>query len=185
MTLRLARTNAEEHLYMEINACACGETQFDPPSTVVLVEDVLASRFSGACPRCGTQREFLFRMPEEIVLPNSDRIQFGVGEQASELIDPGEWLMVADEIASRVPADVDAVAEELRQQVRMDLTAAVAALDEVLKFVPPDGDRVPEEAFWTDRGKAVYHAEPGRFRRLRLTARCAAYLELIDAWGVR
>jgi hypothetical protein len=43
-------------------------------------------------------------------------------------------------------------------------------VQEVLKFVPPGGDAVPAEAFWTDAGRAEQERDPGRFRLDRLLA---------------
>jgi hypothetical protein len=45
---------------------------------------------------------------------------------------------------------------------------AVAAVGEVIKFIEPGQDRVSESAFWTDRGRQMHEAEPGRFRLDRL-----------------
>ena len=51
-----------------------------------------------------------------------------------------------------------------------DLDIARAALEEVIKFLPDGADSVPDNAFWTERGRAVRDREPGRFRRARLAA---------------
>jgi hypothetical protein len=181
MTPRLARTNAEEHLYMQLHPCpSCGAAGFTAPSAVVLVEGVLASRFAGPCPGCGQAREFVFRLPDEILLPDPDRVRFGRDGEPSELIDAGEWLWVADQIARAVPADLSGLDEPDRTRARTDLSAAVAAMDEVLKFLPEGADAVPELACWTERGRLLYEAEPARFRRSRLAARRASYLDLRD-----
>ena len=67
MTLKLARSSIEAHLYMQTVPCeVCGETDFDPDSSVVSIDGQLASRYAGACPRCGTTREVTFRLPDEI-----------------------------------------------------------------------------------------------------------------------
>lgn len=42
-------------------------------------------------------------------------------------------------------------------------------MEEVHKFLPAERDVVPESAFWSTRGRAVYQRDPGRFRRRRLT----------------
>lgn len=47
--------------------------------------------------------------------------------------------------------------------------------EEVLKFLPPGADHVPGEALFSATGKALYQAEPGRFRKARLEAVLRAY----------
>jgi hypothetical protein len=180
MALPLARTNAEAHLYMELHPCACGEVRFDRQSAVVTIGDDLASRYAGACTRCGQQREFLFRLPERILVPEPGQVRFGDG-RPSELIDPGEWLALADAYASTGPADTGQLDPGAARRVRADLATAIAALDEVLKFVPPGADAVPAEAFWSERGRAVRATEPGRFRAARLHAVRDAYADLLPA----
>jgi hypothetical protein len=169
MVLPLARTNAEAHLYMDLHPCTCGEIQIARTSSVVTTPaGELASRFSGHCPQDGSEREFLFRIPDR-VLPPAAEVRYG-GPEPSELIDPGEWMSVADAFARSVPADAAALAGDGLATARSMLVHAAAAVDEVLKFVPAGSDRVPEEAFVTDRGRAAHAKEPGRFRRARLEA---------------
>lgn len=172
MTRRYARTNAEAHLYMDLRPCSCGETAFDRRSAVITHDGVLCSRYTGTCPGCGTAREFVFELPETIRPIRSDHVEFG-GADPSRLLDPGEWMAVATERAKRDPGTRD------------DLDVARAALVEVMKFLPPASgrpasevrnDRVPDDAFVTERGRAVRDAEPGRFRRVRLEA-------VLDAWN--
>jgi hypothetical protein len=149
----LARTAAEAHLFMDLRPCRCGESAFDRRSAVVEVEGDLATHYSGACARCGAAREFLFRLPEEIPPPVAGAVRRFGGDAPSELLDAGEWLAVADDHAGRD-----------------DAATAAAAMDEVLKFLPVGADTVPDAALWSDRGRAVHAAEPGRFRRARLEA---------------
>lgn len=177
MALPLARTNAEAHLYMDLHPCRCGEATFERRSAVVEADGDLASRYSGACPRCGEQREFLFRLPAEILLAEPVEVRFG-GDEPSELIDPGEWLRIADAYASQGPADVHDAPAADRARAAQDTATAVAAVDEVLKFVPAGADAVPEAAFRSELGRAVYAKEPGRFRAARLAAVRDAYRQL-------
>jgi hypothetical protein len=180
MTLRLARTNAEAHIYMELQPCdACGETGFDPGSSTLIYEGDLASRYEGSCPRCGNVRTFLFRIPEEPVLPDEDEDEpdFG-GEEPSELIDAGEWMWLADLVAASSPAEPDSLDDDVRQTVLIDLRIAAAAVSEVMKFLPPEADTVPLNSFWTDRGRAAYSEQPGRFSRGRLEVVRNTYRDL-------
>jgi hypothetical protein len=167
----LARTNAEAHLYMDLRPCdACGHRGFTGDSAMVFVDGELCSRYTGVCPRCGTERAFTFRLPEEIRLPLERDIVFG-GPEPSELLDPGEWLTVADLAAGRPDPDDE------------DLALAAAAIDEVLKFVPAGAEEVPPQALRTEDGREVYEREPGRFRRVRLEAVASTYRDLVA--GIR
>jgi hypothetical protein len=164
----LARTSAEAHLYMDLRPCECGETAFPRAGAIIeLGGEELGSRYGGECPGCEAHREFLFRLPAEAVLPPAGSVVYGDGTP-SELLDPGEWLWVADRYAGSVPADASGLDEVARRQVRTRIAAAVAALDEVLAFVPADADVVPVDAVRSEIGHAVYAEEPGRFDRDRL-----------------
>ncbi|MGC5054239.1 hypothetical protein ACLQ2S_22615 [Micromonospora sp. DT48] len=176
MSPLLSRTNAEAHLYMDLHPCTCGETRFPRQSAVVALADgELASRYTGACAGCGQEREFVFRLPPE---PTSTAGGFRYGEdEPSQLLDPGEWLLVSDAYAGQVPADPGS--GEAAQRARAVLTRAMAALDEVGKFIPPDAAVVPANAFTSDRGRQLHQREPGRFRRDRLTAVHDAYAEML------
>jgi hypothetical protein len=170
MVLPPARTNAEAHLYMDLRPCGCGEVRFPRASSVITTPDgEPAGRYAGICPQDGAAREFLFRMPERLLPPSPGTVRYG-GPEPSELIDPGEWLSVADACARSVPADTAALAADDLATARTMLTHAAAAVDEVLKFIPAGAERVPEEAFGSERGRAVFAKEPGRFRRPRLEA---------------
>ena len=171
MTVPLARSSEEAHLYMELHPCACGEADLDAVSSVGRVDGDWISRYTGRCVECRRERVFEFRQPEELAVPGEGA--WAAGAQPSELLDAGEWLFVADAYGS---AETDA-----GPQVRTDLLAAAAALDEVLKFLPDGADEVPESAFWSVRGRAVRAAEPGRFRRARLEAARGVYRSAADA----
>jgi hypothetical protein len=183
MALPLARTNGEAHLYMEMNPCPdCGEGDFDPGNSVVLVDGDLVSRYAGPCPGCGAMREFLFRIPQNVIIPDEEEPVFG-DEHPSELLDPGEWVWLADLIAGQVPAEPDGLSPDERRQMRIDLKAAAAAMSEALKFLPYPMDALPPQAMWTERGRAVYEEDPGRFRRGRLEAVERTYRELAERFS--
>ena len=179
MTAPLARTNEEAHLYMELRPCDCGEPDFDAASSVAQVGGSWVSRYAGRCTACGRERVFEFRQPDELTVPTDGA--WAPGPQPSELLDAGEWLLVADAYGSTDtdPAGLSTIA---REQARTDLAAAAAALDEVLKFLPAGADEVPEPAFWSAQGRAVRDAEPGRFRRVRLEAARQVYRTALAAF---
>ncbi|MGH3658954.1 MAG: hypothetical protein ACRDUA_20050, partial [Micromonosporaceae bacterium] len=96
---------------------------------------------------------------------------------------PGQYLWVAEQFASSVPADPAELSEaEDRDEATEALEVAIAALDEVLKFIPAGGDAVPEEAFTAPEGWMIYQQEPGRFRRDRLNAVLRAYRESLAGY---
>jgi len=178
MSFPLARTSAEAHLYMDLHPCPCGEADFPRQHAVVAAGDDLASRYTGACPRCGAAREFLFRLPEQVLVPRAGEVVYG-GPEPSELFDPGEWLRIADAYATRVPASLAGLPAGRADRARRDLACAAAAVDEAMKFIPEGADAVPSSAFASERGSAVYATEPGRFRRSRLHAVADAYRSLL------
>ena len=166
-------------MHMDLNPCRCGDPTRPADSAVFNLDGVLASRYSGVCPTCGTQREFFFRLPDDAVLIPPGTVAFGDGGP-SELLDPGEWLLVADRYAGAVPADPSLLDPRAARQARRALAHAEAAMAEVLAFVPAEEDAVPIGAFRTERGRTVWAAEPGRFSRLRLNAVRGAYREMLD-----
>lgn len=183
MPILPARSNAEAHLYMELNPCGvCGALEIAPGSSITEVDGQLVTRFAGPCPGCGTVREFAFQLPADEPFPDEEEPAFG-DDRPSTLVDPGQWLWVADLIAESIPADDSTLGPEERWQARFDLRIAAAAVAEAAKFLPRDADAVPVEALWTDRGQAVYREEPARFRRLRLAASHRAFRELADRLG--
>ncbi|GAA5067137.1 hypothetical protein [Nocardia callitridis] len=181
-SLPFARTNAEARLFLELQPCPhCGERRCEFRSAVVSVGDVLASRYTGVCPRCGRERVYQFRLPDEILPPPADSVRFG-GEDPSQLLDPGVWLWYSDTAAGQVPADLFGLDAQSARTARHTLATALAALDEVLKFIPAGQDSVPAAAFTSLDGKAIYDNEPGRFTRLRLTAIRDYYAERLANW---
>jgi hypothetical protein len=160
MRFSVARTRDEAHLYLDLHPCdVCASVDTTWDDGLVSADGDLASRYTGTCPGCGTEREFMFGLPERET--TGARFPAFGGAEPSELLDAGEWLWVADLAAGNVPADDS-------REARQALTIAMAAVEEVVKFIPPGQDEVPEKAFWSDRGWTVRQAEPGRFRLDRL-----------------
>lgn len=177
--LPLARTSAEAHVYMDLHPCTCGTAEFARDSAVIEAGPDLASRYTGVCPDCGAVREFVFRLPDRPAPPMGE-VDFGDG--LSELLDPGEWLHVADRWAAAAPQPrSDMPADEVRRG-RQLVAGAAAAMDQVLAAVPAGGEEVPPDAFATELGRQVWAAEPGRFYRDRLEVVRDTYREVVEEY---
>lgn len=160
MPFAVARTRDEALLYLELNPCEdCGSVGTDWEYGLAEVDGELVISYVGSCPGCGAEWEYFFGLPERET-PAGSFPTFG-GSEPSELLDAGQWLEVADRTAGDVPADD-------QEEAGRVLAVARAAVEEVVKFIPPGRDAVPEDAFWTDDGRRVRDAEPGRFRLERL-----------------
>ncbi|GAB4583191.1 hypothetical protein [Nocardia sp. IFM 10818] len=180
--LPLARTNAEARLYISLQPCpTCGEPKCAFRSSVVNIEGVLASRYTGQCPRCGSEREYRFRIPDEVLPPPAGSVRYGE-DNPSELLDPGLWLWYSDAVARAIPADPTGLDDAAVRTNRHALATAVAAVEEVLKFLPPATERIPLSAFTSADGLAMYEREPGRFTRTRLTTLRDHYAAQLARW---
>ncbi|MCO5968733.1 hypothetical protein [Actinoallomurus soli] len=162
MPFPVARTRDEAHLYLDLHPCeVCGSVETTWRHGIVLAEGTPVGRYAGTCAGCGNAREHLFGLPEHEVVPVGYPT-FG-GPEPSRLLDAGEWLWVADLTSRNAPADDPA-------EERRALAIAVAAVDEIVKFLGPGDEAVPERAFWSRRGRRERDAEPARFTRDRLRA---------------
>ena len=101
----------------------------------------------------------------------------------STLIDAGEWLAIADDFGARVPAEIHGLDGGEREAARVNLAKGIAAVEEVLKFVPAGADEPPQSAFFTPRGLGVYLDARDRFRRERLEVLLDAWRELADSFA--
>jgi hypothetical protein len=169
MPYAIARTRDEAHLFLDLHPCdECGSVDTIWDSALVLAEGELANRYTGTCAGCGTGREFWFGLPEREVLP-AGYPTFG-GPEPSQLLDAGQWRWVAELTGGDLPEDDPA-------EARRSLSIARAAVEEVMKFIPPGGDTVPAGAFWSEQGRQAYEAEPSRFTLDRLLAARIHYRE--------
>src|SRR5947208_607578 len=159
MPFAVARTRDEAHLYLDLHPCEdCGSVDTAWDSALVDVGGELANRYAGTCARCGRQREYLFGLPERETVPVGFPT-FG-GPEPSQLVDAGQWLWVADLSAEGAAEDPE--------EARGTLAIAIAALEEILKFMGAGAERVPERAFWSETGRRVRDQDPARFIRARL-----------------
>jgi len=174
----VARSSPECHLYIELHPCACGETRFAPKHRTEARGEALISVYEGPCGKCGETRRFELRLAEALPPPPP---AFG-GETPSTILDAGEFLHAADQIAQRVPGDLTRLTPHDLARAHAELARAAAALDEVLKLIPPGYDHVPAASITSEAGRAILAAEPGRFRRARLEAVRDTYRGMLTAW---
>lgn len=166
-----ARTFDEAHLFMELRPCDCGEAELDARSTPSRDGDGWLQEYHGFCPNCGRERRFVFEMPDG-VSSSPTGVRYGPDDQPSRLLDPAEWLAVSDALSdnARLLLAGASLTEEQVTTAYMLLASALAATEEVLKFVPADGDGVPSSAFWTQIGMELFAGAGDRFRADRLAS---------------
>ncbi len=174
----IARSARECLLFLQLHPCACGAPNPAKSGGVVSTGAGLAARYAGTCAKCGRESRFEFVLHPET--PPLDA--YGL-EAPSQLICPGQFAMHSDELASRWPGEPAQIPNVSRGVAREELTWAMRDLEEVAKFMR-DG-AVPESAFTSEAGRALYRAQPGRFRSLRLQARIEAYRRLVAALSER
>ncbi|MFF7359064.1 hypothetical protein ACFZA1_41695 [Streptomyces filipinensis] len=159
-----ARSSSEAHLYMDLHPCTCGSGDFERRHRLEQHGNDLVAVYEGVCRQCGENRRFVFRMAEEIPPPPP---AFG-GPEPSQIIDPGEFAEVAFRISESAGVQLLNTPESEQHKLRGAVAYSVAAFEEILKFIPPGQDAVPAEAFTSERGRARYQREPGKFARRRL-----------------
>jgi len=153
VTIPYARSFPEAELFISLQPCeVCGEAALEVQG-FALGDDFRAVHTT--CGNCTNQRDYDFRFPVE---PASG--WFG-GDQPSELVDPGQWLMLADLALEELPPDATQAVDEDRSQAEF----ACAATEEAMKFLRPDEDRVSPYAFWTQSGYEMYQSAEWRFER--------------------
>jgi hypothetical protein len=176
MAFAVARTRDEAHLYLELHPCPdCGSIETPWEHALIEVDGELTVSYAGICRGCQAEREYLFGLPARET--RADGWPTFGGPEPSEVLDPGQWMEVADRAAAAVPTDP--------VEAGRVLAVARAAVDEVVKFVPAGQDAVPEDEFWTPEGRAVRDAEPGRFRLDRLLVVRDTYRDLVRETGAR
>jgi hypothetical protein len=131
--------------------------------------------YEGRCDRCRYPWSFEFALDAEACATG----KFG-GTKPSQIVDAGQFLAVADTAARAVAADVSALDNLSRQRARALMLRAVAAIEEVLKLIPPGADRIAADSLFSAMGKEMYLAEPGRFRKSRLEAVLGVYRGTVE-----
>jgi hypothetical protein len=159
-----ARTLAEAMTYVSLLQAADDSRTADPtgPPETTLVEGAEA----------WTVRSAFGDVEVRYVSEHASRnlgVRFGLG--VSQLIDAGQWILVADTYARRaLDADLQYTGQpgQDRAEVELNWQVAADAVDEAIKFLPERADRLPEEAFWSPQGLKLRRDDPGRTTRARL-----------------
>ncbi|MDX2393767.1 hypothetical protein NJL88_27635 [Streptomyces sp. DK15] len=146
---------------MDLHACECGSFDFDRQHRLELRGNDFVAVYEGVCRRCGLIRHFEFRMAEEIPPPAP---AFGDPEP-SRIIDPGEFADVGYRMSGSAGLELLNRPKSEHHKYRAAMAYALAAFEEVFKFVPPDQDAIPADAFTSEAGKTRYRNRPGKFRR--------------------
>ncbi|MFC4042098.1 hypothetical protein ACFO1B_27020 [Dactylosporangium siamense] len=134
-----ARSRAEADTYLRLQAAFQGRAG-DP------VEDAVEAEVDG-------HQVVRHHDVELHLLPASDG-----ATQPSNIIDPGGWLAIANQLAGS------------GQHRR-----AAEAVREALRFLPPGTDRLPVRLFWTPVGLRMLRRHPHLFNRGALEATLAQY----------
>ena len=178
-----AHSSLEAHLYMDLHPCECGSSDFDRRHRLEQRGDDIVAVYEGPCARCDRNRLFTFLMAEETPPPPP---AFG-GPESSEIIDPGEFAAVASDVSRRVGLELLNSPESEHYRHRGAIAYAVAAIEEVQKFIPPGQDAIPASAFTSEAGRARYEMDPGKFSRdileieLRLTRQILADIDEVGS----
>ncbi|MBB4903038.1 hypothetical protein [Streptomyces griseomycini] len=162
----IARSAQEAHAYMDLHVCVCGAAGFERQHRLEDRDGVLVSVYEGVCPQCGRTRSFEFTMSEG--LPPAPPA-FG-GPESSRIIDPGEFLWISDRLSTESGLRLLNTPLAQHREVRPAAAYAIAALEEVAKFLPEGADRIPEDRFTSERGREMYEQDPTRFTRKEITA---------------
>jgi hypothetical protein len=110
-------------------------------------------------------------------------LTFGSG--ISELIDPGQWALIADTYGSRALEGSVFFAADPSDAGRFDEIAtdwrfAADAVAEALKFFPGDATELPLAAFWSEMGRSLRRSRPDHVTRAKLENDLAFHRQSLD-----
>lgn len=178
-----SRSQDEMMLFMDLTPCACGETNFERRSSLVMEGANMVAVYNKPCARCGRPREFKFIVNDPIPARPGNPVvtQYG-GAEPSKILDPGQFAYVSDMLAKRAPASLQGLSPEQQRAAIQNLDQAAALLEEALKFIPPGADEVPAHLFRTPMGVQERDRLPRQFRRDRLEARLGVYRQSLAQW---
>jgi uncharacterized protein YjbI with pentapeptide repeats len=134
--------------------------------------------FSGPCPRCRTTREVRFRVSREPgTLPSPARYELG-GPQPSAIITPHQLVEEHDRLGPRIVDAPESLAPAAWRANLELVNRAATCVVELLKFIPPGADTVPDGAL-DATGKRDRTARPEKYQRGALEQLKARYLGLV------
>lgn len=136
-------------------------------------EQMVVVHYDGPCDECGRPRTHTFRLPQRPGSPPREPHRFSYPEDGpSELLDPGEWVAVgqayggfADDVLAVMAAEAGEPDPAEQAALVGMLALTVSALDEAMKFLPPDAEVLPSSALWSDNGREVRRVSPEWFER--------------------
>jgi len=177
-----ARTFAEAYVYLELNADTSEPVDYAQPHEVRRVGDERHMEWTTPTAAGPERIRIVVPVPPPGEFERAGR--YGFGDEPSTLIDPGGWrtLEVAADRQAAVVMQGDSTVEAFQLALE-ELSAAIGAVDEQVKFLPPGAERVPESAFFTVAGREVWTREPEAFVRTRLMADGMRYRELLHSLG--
>jgi hypothetical protein len=173
MALLFARTIAEAYVYLETQLSGTTGLDFDDYTDIVEGPgDDWTLVFDGDYEGRHYHYEIAYQQSPD---DDDEEIHYSYGPEPSTLVDAGYWLSFSVTGAAQVSVTLEQLGElspdpDTYEDLVLGLLRADAMLVEVLKFIPPGADEVPDAAFWTDFGKLVRKRFPEQFRRGHIEA---------------
>ncbi|WP_280398755.1 hypothetical protein [Nocardia carnea] len=172
-----ARTLVEARTYLSLLAAAAGAAEQGPPATS-LIEGREAWTVQSAF--------------GDVAVPYlSEDVSWKIGALyglgISQLIDAGQWILVAETFASRALEASMSYAgrpDQDRTIVEQNWQFAAEALGEAMKFLPEGAQRLPERVFWSGLGERFAHEHPDRITRAQLVEDYEFYTGALDDFRV-
>ncbi|MFF6781841.1 hypothetical protein [Streptomyces sp. NPDC012510] len=92
------------------------------------------------------------------------------GDEPSRIIDPGEFMWAGDRASTDSGLRLLNTPLAEHREIRPQTAYAIAAFEEVAKFLSEGDDRIPEDRFTSRRGREMYAKDPERFTREEIVA---------------
>lgn len=164
-----ARSLVEAHVYLDLASSGAGGGGAAERAVLAEEEEGWVVRLDGT--------EVFVPYAAEAEARETDTT-FGTG--VSELIDPGQWMLLAATYARRALEAAMRYAADPSSGVRYDEVVAdwrfaADAVEEALKWLPDDADELPPESFQSEMGRAAFEREPERFTRATMDDDLAYY----------
>jgi hypothetical protein len=177
----LARTFAEAELHLSYLPCrVCGLAALEVRGfSYETVGGFELDQIETACLNCGDVDEHPYRLPMLQAESKGGHLRYG-GPEPSELLDPGDWLLLASALLADVPQEhLAAVPVDQRTAYRNLVDAAVSAVEEALKFLDDGAATIARDAFWSNAGYELFVRSPELFRRERLNDQLRHHQDLL------